>query len=68
MTTYTYETIPKKKGQKPRRFELEQTMNDAPLTRDPKTGLPVKRVITGGSGASFRGLSILSMNRPKRRS
>jgi len=68
MTTYTYETIPKKKGQKPRRFELEQTMNDAPLTRDPKTGLPVKRVITGGSGACFRGLSILSMNRPKRRS
>jgi predicted nucleic acid-binding Zn ribbon protein len=67
MTTYTYETIPKKKGQKPRRFEVLQRMSDPPLTKDPETGLPVKRVITGGSGNCFRGLSILSMNRPKRR-
>ncbi|MBM3877335.1 MAG: zinc ribbon domain-containing protein [Verrucomicrobia bacterium] len=67
MTTYTYETIPKKKGQKPRRFEVQQNMSDPPLTKDPETGLAVKRVITGGSGNCFRGLSILSMNRPKRR-
>ena len=66
MAIYIYETIPKNPKQKPRRFEVQQSMKDAPLTKDPKTGLPVKRVITGGSGSIFRGLSILSMNRPKR--
>jgi predicted nucleic acid-binding Zn ribbon protein len=65
MATYIYETIPEKKGQKPRRFEIEQKMTDPPLTADPETGLPVRRVITGGSGLVSRGTSILSMNRPK---
>ncbi|MEW6304918.1 MAG: zinc ribbon domain-containing protein [Verrucomicrobiota bacterium] len=67
MATYIYETIPTKKGVKPRRFEVQQKMSDPPLTRDPETGLPVRRVITGGSGTVFRGTSILSMNAPKRR-
>ncbi len=67
MATYTYETIPFKKGQKPRRFELEQKMSDAALTHDPESGLAVRRIITGGSGFLTRGTSILSMNRPKRR-
>ena len=53
MPIYTYETIPLKKGQKSRRFEVEQPMSDDPLKKDPKTGLPVKRVITGGSGLSL---------------
>jgi predicted nucleic acid-binding Zn ribbon protein len=66
MPAYIYETIPQKRGQKPRRFEVQQSMKDAPLTKDPESGLPVKRVITGGSGNCFRGLSILSMNRPRR--
>ncbi|PAW74454.1 MAG: hypothetical protein B9S33_22155 [Pedosphaera sp. Tous-C6FEB] len=66
MALYIYETIPKSPKQKPRRFEIQQSMKDAALTHDPKTGEPVKRVITGGSGNCFRGLSILSMNRPKR--
>jgi predicted nucleic acid-binding Zn ribbon protein len=66
MATYVYETIPKKKGQKPRRFEIEQKMTDEALTHDPKTGEPVRRVITGGSFIT-RGTSILSMNKPKRR-
>ncbi|MBM3844828.1 MAG: zinc ribbon domain-containing protein [Verrucomicrobia bacterium] len=65
MATYIYETIPKKPGQKPRTFEVEQRMSDAPLTKDPKTGLPVRRVIVGGSGIVTHGASILSM--PKRR-
>ncbi len=68
MATYVYETIPNKKGLKPRRFEVEQKMSDPPLTKDPATGLPVRRVIVGGSGNIMRGLSILSMNRPKRSS
>ena len=67
MATYIYETIPQKKGQKPRRFEIEQKMSDSALTHDPKSGLPVRRVITGGSGLVTRGTGILSMNRPKRR-
>ena len=62
MATYTYETVPQKRGQKPRRFEVVQKMSDAPLTEDPETGLPVKRVITGGSGYVSHGSSILSMN------
>ena len=67
MATYIYETVPNKKGQKPRRFEIEQKMSDPPLTKDPESGLPVRRVITGGCGLVTRGTSILSMNRPKRR-
>ena len=67
MATYTYETIPQKKGQKPRRFEIEQKMSDNALTHDPETGLPVRRVITGGSGNIMRGTSILSMNNPRPR-
>jgi predicted nucleic acid-binding Zn ribbon protein len=66
MATYTYETIPQKPGQKARRFEVEQKMSDAPLKCDPESGLPVRRIITGGSGLITRGASILSMNKPKR--
>jgi len=62
MPIYTYETIPKKAGQKPRRFEIDQRMSDPPLKKDPKTGLPVRRIITGGSGLVTHGASILSMN------
>ena len=67
MATYVYETIPQKKGQKSRTFEIEQKMTDAALTHDPETGLPVRRVIIGGSGWITRGTSILSMNKPKKR-
>ncbi|MBI3881152.1 MAG: zinc ribbon domain-containing protein [Verrucomicrobia bacterium] len=67
MATYIYETIPKNSKDKPRRFELEQKMSEPALTKDPKTGLPVRRVITGGSGIVTHGASILSMSRSKRR-
>jgi hypothetical protein len=50
MATYVYETIPREPGSTPRRFELVQSMKDAPLTRHPDTGEPVRRVITGGFG------------------
>jgi predicted nucleic acid-binding Zn ribbon protein len=59
MATYVYETIPQKKGQQPRQFEVEQSMKEAALTHDPKTGEPVRRVITGGSGWITHGSSIL---------
>jgi predicted nucleic acid-binding Zn ribbon protein len=50
MATYVYETIPQIEGEKPKRFEVKQSMKDAPLTRHPDTGEPVVRVITGGAG------------------
>ncbi|MBJ06253.1 MAG: hypothetical protein CMO40_03925 [Verrucomicrobiaceae bacterium] len=61
MATYVYETIPEKADEKPRRFEVQQKMTDPPLTHDPDSGLPVKRIITGGSGIVTHGTSILSM-------
>ena len=67
MPIYTYQTIPAKKGQRARRFEIEQRMSDDPLKKDPKTGLPVKRIITGGCGVVFHGQSIMSMNVPRSR-
>lgn len=50
MATYVYETIPTRDGEEPRRFEVVQSMKDAPLTRDPQTGARVRRVISGGFG------------------
>lgn len=50
MATYVYETIPADPAQPRRRFEVQQSMKDAPLVRDPQTGEPVRRVISGGYG------------------
>lgn len=50
MATYVYETIPRQPGEEPRRFEMVQSMKDAPLKLHPETGEPVRRVITGGYG------------------
>lgn len=50
MATYVYETIPRLTGVAPRRIEVVQSMKDAPLTTDPTTGEPVRRVISGGYG------------------
>lgn len=65
MATYVYETIPQNAKQKPRRFEVVQKMSDPPLKKDPETGLPVRRVIIGGSGWVTHGASILSMKVPR---
>ncbi|HVV72453.1 MAG TPA: zinc ribbon domain-containing protein [Verrucomicrobiae bacterium] len=50
MTTYVYETIPQKPGERPRYFEIKQSMKDAPLTNHPETGAPIRRVVLGGFG------------------
>jgi predicted nucleic acid-binding Zn ribbon protein len=50
MTTYVYETIPAKAGDKPRYFEIKQSMNEKPLTQHPETGEPIRRVVLGGFG------------------
>lgn len=65
MATYVYETIPQKKGQKPKRYEIQQKMSEDALTHHPETGEPIKRIVTGGSGWVTHGTSILSMNSKK---
>lgn len=50
MTTYVYETIPSKPAEKARYYEIRQAMTDAPLTRHPETGEPIRRVVLGGFG------------------
>jgi hypothetical protein len=50
MPTYVYETIPSSPKAKPRRFEVEQRMSEPALAKDPSTGEPVRRIITGGLG------------------
>ncbi|ODU25219.1 MAG: hypothetical protein ABS95_00380 [Verrucomicrobia bacterium SCN 57-15] len=50
MTTYVYETIPSKAGEKPSYFEIKQAMNAKPLTKHPETGEPIRRVVLGGFG------------------
>lgn len=48
MATYVYETTDPSKPVK--RFEIQQSMKDEPLTKHPETGEPVRRVISGGYG------------------
>ena len=50
MPTYTYESVPQAPGEEPVRFEMRQSMLDDALTAHPDTGVPVRRVITGGAG------------------
>jgi predicted nucleic acid-binding Zn ribbon protein len=50
MTTYVYETIPQKAGEKPRYFEIKQKMSDQPLTQHPESGETIRRVMLGGYG------------------
>jgi len=49
MPTYLYETIPAD-GTATEQFEWRQSMNEAPLHKHPQTGVPVRRVISGGLG------------------
>jgi hypothetical protein len=50
MATYVYETVPQHPGETPQRFEVVQSMREAPLVQHPATGAPVRRVIVGGYG------------------
>jgi len=48
MPIYVYETIPGSADTAPERFEVRQSMSEAPLTQHPDSGLPVRRVLSGG--------------------
>ncbi len=54
MPTYVYETVPPA-GTEPETFEVRQSMSEAPLTHHPETGVPVRRVISGGRGPLTQG-------------
>lgn len=62
MPTYIYETVPQNEIEAPKRFEVRQSMNDKALTHHPDTGVPVRRVIVGGTG--FRGAKSAGSNAP----
>ncbi len=47
---YLYETIPNESDPEVRRFEIKQSIHDAPLKHHPETGEPIRRVIVGGMG------------------
>jgi len=65
MATYVYETIPSDPSEQPETFEIQQSMKDAPLKTHPVTGVPVRRVISGGFGfVSKGGASPVSAPRP----
>jgi len=55
MPVYVYETIPPLPDQPVRRFEVKQSMSEPALTRDPQSGQPVRRVISGGYGLMMKG-------------
>jgi predicted nucleic acid-binding Zn ribbon protein len=50
MATYVYETIPQNPGDTATQFEIQHSMRDEPLKRHPESGVPVRRIITGGYG------------------
>lgn len=53
MPTYVYETTDE--SQPVRHFEIQQSMKEAPLTRHPESGEPIRRVISGGFGYMSKG-------------
>jgi len=50
MTTYVYETIPSNENEEPKLYEIQQSMQEDPLTKHPETGEPIRRVVLGGYG------------------
>ena len=57
MPTYVYRIIPSDPQAPEQRFEIRQSIHDAPLTVHPETGQPVERVILAPQIASPKGNS-----------
>lgn len=45
MPTYIYETVPARKGERVKRYEIRHSIKDAALTRHPETGETLRRVL-----------------------
>ena len=56
MPIYVYETISDNQKAPARRFEVIQKMFDEKLKVDPKTGLAVRRIISGGIGIKLNAI------------
>jgi hypothetical protein len=68
MLTYLYETLPRA-GKKVRQYELRQSIKDAPLTKHPTTGEPIRRRIAVNKDLFVREATIeLPEQRPPPRS
>jgi hypothetical protein len=65
MVTYIYETLPRA-GKKVRRFELRQSIKDAPFTRHPETGEAIRRCVVLGTDLPF--VRAATIERPEPRS
>ncbi|MFP4351717.1 MAG: FmdB family zinc ribbon protein [Puniceicoccaceae bacterium] len=46
MPIYEYETVPTRKGEKAKRYEIRQSMDEDPLTVHPETGEKIRKVFT----------------------
>ena len=55
MITYVYETIPESPDEEVERFEWRQSISEVALERHPESGVPVRRVVTGGLGFASPG-------------
>ncbi len=67
MITYVYETLPRP-GKPARRYELRQSIKDAPLKKHPETGEPIRRLIVQNRGLLVREQTIeLPEARPAKR-
>jgi hypothetical protein len=64
MVTYVYETLPRA-GKAARRYEIRQSIKDAPLTKHPETGEAIRRCIVLGDDPFVRAATI---ERPEPRS
>lgn len=50
MPIYVYESISTKKGSKPKRYEIRQSIKDEALKKHPETGEEIHRVLAGNVG------------------
>lgn len=64
MPTYVYETIPEQANEAPQRFELRQSMSEPSLSAHPETGVPVRRVLSGGLATFTEGASTGAKGKP----
>jgi len=57
MLTYVYETLPRT-GKATRRYEIRQSIKDAPLTKHPDTGEAIRRCIVLSADPFVRAATI----------
>jgi hypothetical protein len=68
MVTYVYETL-SRPGKPVQRYEIQQSIKDAPLKKHPKTGEPIRRCIVLGTDLFVREATIEKPEpRPPKRS